>query len=58
MTEEHILTGFASKTNVVRASVKSTPTQIEFIAREGMAEHRAWMHEKLDEWIDAHEEQA
>jgi hypothetical protein len=58
MNEEHILTGFANKINVTLASVKSTPTQIEFIARNGMAEHRAWMHEKLDEWIDAHKEQA
>ena len=58
MKEEHILTGFASKIDAVLASVKSTPTQIEFTARNGMAEHRAWMHEKLDEWIDSHEEQA
>ena len=58
MEEEHILTGFGSKKDVVLASVKATPTRIEFIAREGMAKHRAWMHEKLDKWIDKREEQA
>jgi hypothetical protein len=57
MKEEHILTGFGSKTDAVLASVKSTPTQLEFTAREGMAKHRAWMHEKLDEWINAHREE-